>query len=80
VHRITLDQTGRAGDYPGAIEVYVTDDAANPGVVRATASGRRDKTVLELPAGIRGRFIIIKTTSKRGGGAGNWSVTELQID
>jgi HEAT repeat protein len=80
VHRITLDQTGRVGDYPGTVEVFVTDDLANPGTARATASGRRDKTVIELPAGIRGRFIIIKSTARRGGGAGNWSVTELQID
>ncbi len=80
VHRLTLDQAGRVGDYPGTLEVYVTDDPAQPGAVRATASGRRDKTVIELPAGVRGRFILIKSTAKRGGGAGNWSITELQID
>jgi hypothetical protein len=80
VRRITLDQAGRVGDYPGTVEVYVTDDPANPGAARATAQGRRDRTVIELPAGVRGRYIIIKSTAKRGGGAGNWSVTELQID
>ncbi len=80
IHRITLDQTGRVGDYPGTVEVFVTDDLSNPGAARATASGRRDRTVIDLPAGIRGRYVIVKSTAKRGGGAGNWSVTELQID
>lgn len=80
VHRITLDQAGHVGDYPGAIEVFVTDDPTNPGVARATAAGRRDRTVIELPAGVRGRYLILKTTAKRGGGNGNWSITELQID
>ncbi len=78
MRRITLDETGRPGDFPGKVEVFVTDDPAQPGTVRASATGRREKTVIDLPAGIRGRYLIIKATPKRA--TGTWSITELQID
>ncbi len=80
VRRVTLDQTSRPGDYPGTVEVFVTDDPAQPGAARASASGRREKTVIDLPAGIHGRYVIVKSSAKRGGGGGNWSIAELRID
>ena len=80
VRRVTLDQGGRGGDFPGQVEVFVTDDPSQPGMARATAPGRRDKTAIELPAGISGRYVIIKAIAKRGGTVGNWSIAELHID
>ena len=78
IRRITLDQTGRAGDYPERFEVYVTNDPASPGAVRATGTGRRDQTVIELPSGTRGRIVIIRNTAERKDA--NWAIAELQID
>lgn len=78
LRRITLDQTGRDGDYPEHYEVFVTDDEATPGPVRASGAGRRAKTVIELPPGTAGRILLIKSTAERKDG--NWAIAELQID
>ena len=78
VRRITLEQTNHAGDYPERYEVFVTDDPAAPGKARATGTGGRNKTVIELPPGTRGRIVIIKNTATRA--EGTWAIAELQVD
>jgi HEAT repeat protein len=78
IRHLTLDQSGHAGDFPGPIDVYVTDDPAQPGAVRVATSGRRDKTVIDLPAGLHGRYVIIRTTAKRPNG--NWAISEIRIE
>jgi hypothetical protein len=78
VRRITFDQTNHAGDYPERYEVFVTDDPAAPGTARATGAGGRNKTVIELPPGTRGRMVIIKHTATRAEGV--WAIAELQVD
>ena len=78
LQRITLDQTGRAGDFPEGYEVYVTDDLKQPGTPRVTGNGRRDRTVITLPADTKGRYVLIKLTESQPDG--NWSVAELWVD
>jgi HEAT repeat protein len=78
VRVITLDQTGRVGDFPERYEVFVTDDPDEPGVARAAGAGETGKTVIRLPQGIRGRYVVIRDASRSP--EGTWSVTELQVD
>ncbi len=78
VRRLTLDQAGHEGNFPAAYEVRVTDDPATPGAALASGSGQTDKTVIELPKGTRGRYVIITDTAAAG--TGWWSVTDLQVD
>jgi hypothetical protein len=78
VRRITLDQTGRLGDFPERYEVFVTDDPDAPGQARAAGAGESEKTVIELPAGTHGRYLIIRDIAASG--SGSWSVSELQVD
>jgi len=79
VRRITLDQAGREGDFPERYEVYVTDDPDQPGQARAAGAGETGKTVIDLPPGIRGRYVVIRDLSKSTEGPW-WSVSELQVD
>jgi HEAT repeat protein len=78
VHRITLDQTGRAAEFPEHYDVFVTDDQKNPGPPRASGQGQRTRTVIDLPAGTRGRYVIIKNTKARA--ESQWAVCELFVD
>jgi len=78
LHRITLDQTGRTGEFPEGYEVYVTDNLTQPGPPRVTGQGQRDRTVITLPPDTRGRFILIKLTESQSDS--NWSVAELWVD
>jgi len=78
LQRITLDQTGRTGDFPEGYEVYVTDDLKQPGLPRVTGQGQRDRTVITLPPDTRGRYILIKLTESQPDS--NWSVAELWVD
>lgn len=78
VHRITLDQTGRANEFPESYEVYVTDNLAAPGKALVAGTGARTKTVINLPAGTRGRYVIIKNVAARKDGP--WAICELFVD
>ena len=78
IHRITLDQTGRGAEFPEKYEVFVTDDVASPGEARASGKGRQNKTVIDLPAGTRGRYVIIKNVAERKDS--QWSICELFVD
>jgi HEAT repeat protein len=78
MHRLTFDQTGRAAEFPERLEIYVTDDPRNPGRPVATAVGQRNRTVVDLPPGTRGRYLIVKNTAERL--SAMWSICELFID
>ena len=78
VHRLTLDQSGRNGDFPESYAVHVTDDLTNPGAAVATGTGQTGKTVIALPAGTRGRYVIIKNVAERLDGW--WAIAELYVD
>ena len=78
VHRITLDQTGRANEFPEGYEVYVTDDLAAPGKALAAGTGQRNRTVINLPAGTQGRYVIIKNGAARKDGP--WTICEIFVD
>jgi HEAT repeat protein len=77
--RITLDQTGRAAEFPEKYEVLVGDtpDLAGSPVVSGTGQ-RGNKTVIELPAGTRGRYLRIKNTAERR--EAPWAICELYVD
>ncbi len=76
--RVTLDQTGRAADYPEKYSVHVTDDPAQPGAALVQGEGQRNRTVIELPAGTAGRYLIIRNLAERKDSS--WSVCEVQLD
>ncbi|MFZ5495148.1 MAG: HEAT repeat domain-containing protein [Verrucomicrobiota bacterium] len=77
VRKLILDQGQREWDWPGEVEVFVSDDPEQPGEVRAKAEGERYQTVVTLPAGVRGRYLWIRQTGKRGNA---WSVAELVVE
>ena len=77
LRRITLDQTGRGAEFPESYELYVTDDVAVPGKVVATGVGQTNKTVIDLPAGTRGRYVIIKNVAARKDTP--WSICEIFV-
>jgi hypothetical protein len=76
--QVTLDQTARAAEFPEHYEVLVTDDLAHPGPVIASGTGQRNRTVITLPAGTRGRYLIIRNTAERR--ETPWTIAELLID
>jgi hypothetical protein len=78
LRRITLDQTGRGAEFPESYELYVTDDVAVLGKVVATGVGQTNKTVIDLPAGTRGRYVIIKNVAARKDTP--WSICEIFVD
>ena len=78
LRRITLDQTGRGAEFPESYELYVTNDVAVPGKVVATGVGQTNKTVIDLPVGTRGRYVIIKNVAARKDTP--WSICEIFVD
>ncbi len=78
LRRITLDQTGRGAEFPESYELYVTDDVAVPGKVVASGVGQTNKTVIDLPVGTRGRYVIIKNLVARKDTP--WSICEIFVD
>ena len=78
LRRLTLDQTGRVGDYPTKYEVFVYDDPANPGSAVASGSGQRDRTVIQLPAGTKGRYVKVTNSDRQENAA--WTVSEVFVD
>ena len=78
LERLTLDQTGRAMEFPEAYEVYVFDQPDVLGPIVAAGAGRNGRTIIELPAGTRGRFVTIKNVGTRPDGW--WTISELYVD
>ena len=78
LRRLTLDQTGRAAEFPEHFEVHVTDDPETPGPVIVKGQGQRNKTVIDLRAGTKGRYVIIKNTAERKDTP--WAICELYVD
>jgi HEAT repeat protein len=77
--RITLDQTGRAAEFPENYEVLVGDSPDVSGKPIASGTGQRgNKTVIELPAGTRGRYLRIRNTVERK--EAPWAICELYVD
>jgi hypothetical protein len=78
IRTLTLDQSGRNDEFPEHYEVFVTDDPKTPGTVRVQGKGQSAKTVLRLPKGVRGRYVLIKNTETRPDS--NWTVSELAVE
>lgn len=79
VVRIILDQTGRAAEFPERYEVLVGDSPNPTGKPIATDTGQRgNKTVIELPAGTRGRYLLIKNVAERK--SAPWAICEFYVD
>lgn len=77
-HQLTLDQSKWPENYPERYEVFVTDDPAQRGAALASGAGTPGKTVITLPPGTRGRYLIIANTAERKDGT--WSIAELLVD
>lgn len=78
LRRLALHQAGRADEFPEQYEVYVTDEPSAPGAPRVRGAGARGRTVITLPAGTRGRYLIIRNTAWRDDSW--WSITELLVE
>jgi hypothetical protein len=78
LRRLTLDQTGRPGDYPTQYEVYVSDNPESLGAAVVSGSGQRDRTVIDLPAGTKGRHVRIVNRERRENAF--WTVSEVFVD
>jgi hypothetical protein len=78
IQRVTLDQTGRAAEFPEQYEVFVTNDPKQPGAPVASGTGQRTRTVIELPAGTRGRYLVVRNVAERA--ETPWAICELYVD
>lgn len=78
VRRLTLDRGNQRNDIPDRYEVFVTDNPNEPGAARVVGEGSRDQSAIDLPAGIRGRYVIIRNRGTREDG--RWSIAELRVD
>ena len=78
IRRLTLDRGNLRNDFPESYEVFVTDNPIDPGDPRVAGEGARDQSSIDLPAGIRGRYVIIRSRGSREDG--KWSVAELRVD
>lgn len=78
VHQLTLDQSQHPDSYPERYEVFVTDDPQSPGAAVASGPGQSGKTVITLPAGTRGRYLIIRNTVERRNSW--WGASDLLVD
>jgi hypothetical protein len=76
--RVTLDQTGRSAEFPEQYEVFVTDDQKQPGEPIVSGKGQPNKTIIDLPAGTRGRYLIVKNVAERKDTP--WAICELYVD
>lgn len=65
VRKITLEHTGRGWGYPGKFDVQVSDNPDQPGDAVMQAEGERGQTVVNLPAGTRGRYVWLRLTGRR---------------
>jgi HEAT repeat protein len=78
VHQLTIEHFGRTNEFPVRYEVFVTDNPSKPGPVRAAGPGQRSATVVDLPAGTRGRYVIIKYPTERK--EAYWTISELYVN
>jgi len=78
LRRITLDQTGRGAEFPENYEVYLTDNVGSLGKLVASGVGQTNKTVIDLPVGSHGRYVIIKNVTARKDTP--WSICEIYVD
>lgn len=78
IHRLILERGERTREFPPAFEVYVTDDPATPGTAKVSGTGSREVMDVVLPAGTRGRYVIIRNTKTRT--EPNWSIAEFRVE
>ena len=78
LHRLTLDQTGRTGEFPERYQVFVTDNVDQPGKVLVSGAGKPNRTVIDLPTGTSGRYVLIKNTAERVDSM--WTISEFFVD
>lgn len=78
VRQLVLDNGGAQWGVPDQLEVFVTDDVKHPGAVRGSAAGQPGKTTINLPAGTRGRYLIVRHASDKADEY--WALGELVVD
>lgn len=77
VRGVTLEPA-RSNEFPQELEVFVGEDPAALGPARATFQGSSGRSVITLPAGVRGRYLRLQHTGTKD--EGNWSVAEILVD
>ncbi len=65
VRKLTLEHNNRGWGYPGQFTVQVSDDPENPGEVLVEGEGDRAGSIVNLPAGTRGRYVWVRVTKLR---------------
>jgi hypothetical protein len=78
LRQIVLDNNGETWGHPEKFEVFVTDDPKTPGEVRVTGAGQPGKTTIDLPAGTRGRYLIIRDPAQSEDNV--WAISEVIVD
>lgn len=78
VRQLVLDGGGAKWGSPDMVEVFVTDDVKNPGPARVTAPGQLGKTVIDLPTGVRGRYLVIRHATEKSDEP--WMIAELVVE
>lgn len=77
-HQVVVDGGRNQYNYPEHLELFVTDDPAQPGAALVSVAGHLGKNVLDLPAGTHGRYVIIRHSQERPDSW--WTVAELTWD
>jgi len=77
VRGVTLEPA-RSNEFPQELEVFVGEDPAALGQARTTFQGSSGRSVITLPAGVRGRYLRLQHTGTKA--EGNWSVAEILIE
>ncbi|HEY8993707.1 MAG TPA: discoidin domain-containing protein, partial [Lacunisphaera sp.] len=77
IRKITLEHAAREWDFPANIDVFVSDDPNQPGEARVQVEGTRYRTIVTLPAGTHGRYLLIRQTGTR---SGPWAIAELLVE
>lgn len=78
VREIVMDAGPWESGYPEKYEICVTNDPSKAGAPCARGDGQTKKTVVDLPAGTHGRYLIVKDVGERA--SGEWAIYELQVD
>jgi hypothetical protein len=77
VRKIFLNHRGRGWGYPGNFIVQVSNQPEQPGDAVLTTEGDRNETIVNLPTGVRGRYVWIRLTGRRDAPL---AISELRVE
>ena len=79
IRRLVIVDVATAGKLPALIAaLHAADDPNHPGEPKASVAGTLGKNVIDLPAGVRGRYLLIRHSKERA--ESWWTVAEITVD